>query len=109
MALRDDYEAAQVPMLPLLIGDRRAAWVIFAHTVVLVLLALVPAMYGMGWLYLAGAAIGGAMFVRTGIHLVRKPGQQAAMRNFHASLLQLTLLLVGAIADRWLLPTSLPL
>lgn len=109
MALRDDYQAARVPMLPLIIGDRRAAYVIFGHTVVLVALSLVPLAFGMGWLYLAGAASGGGLFVRTGINLVRRPDRQTAMRNFHASLLQLALLLIGAIADRWLLPTAMPL
>jgi len=106
MALRRDYEAANVPMLPLVIGDRRAAWVILAHTVLLALLALVPLAYGMGWLYLAGAVAGGGLFVHRGIALVREPGAKAAMANFHASLLQLALLLLGAIADRWLWPTS---
>jgi len=106
MALRRDYESAGVPMLPLVIGDRRAAWVILAHTVVLALLALVPVAYGMGWIYLAGAVVGGGMFVRTGIALVRDPGAKTAMTNFHASLMQLALLLLAAIADRWLWPTS---
>ena len=106
MALRTDYEAAKVPMLPLVIGDRAASWVILAHVVVLAVLALVPVFYGMGWVYLAGAAAGGILFTRTAIALVGRPGPELAKKNFKASLLQLALLLLAAIADRWLLPST---
>jgi heme o synthase len=105
-ALHRDYEGAGVPMLPVVIGDGAAAWVILAHTVTLSLLALVPFWYGMGWIYLAGAAAGGAYFTWRSIELVRRPCPPVAMRNFGASLMQLTLLLAGAIADPLLLGAS---
>lgn len=103
MALRNDYAAAGIPMLPVVVGDRRASWAILAHTVTLVLLSLLPAWYGMGAIYVVSAVSGGAYFVVTSVALVRDPGRPAAMRNFHASLLQLALLQVGAIADRVIL------
>jgi len=102
-ALREDYAAAGVPMLPVVVGDARAAWAILAHTIALVLLSLLPFWYGMGWIYLASAALGGAYFIGKSLALVRHPGRRAAMANFHASLLQLALLQVGAIADRVIL------
>jgi len=98
-ALREDYARAGVPMLPVVIGDSAAAKVILAHTVALVLLSLVPAFMGLGPIYLVAAAAGGALFVWRSIALVRDPGPRAAMRNFYASLVQLCLLLTGAIAD----------
>jgi len=101
-ALCDDYRAAGVPMLPVVAGAQAAAWVILAHTVVLVGLSLVPAFYGMGWLYLAAAVVGGVIFLRTSIVLAAAPSRRRAMANFHASLAQLGLLLAGAMADRWL-------
>jgi protoheme IX farnesyltransferase len=103
MALREDYAAAGVPMLPVVAGDARAAWAILAHTIALLLLSLLPLWYGMGWIYLASAAIGGALFVGKSAALVRNPSRRAAMLNFHASLLQLGLLQIGAIADRIIL------
>ena len=105
-ALHEDYAAARVPMLPVVIGDGAAAWVILGHTVVLSLLALVPFWFGMGWIYLAGAGAGGAYFVWRSIQLVRRPCPATAMRNFAASLVQLTLLLGGAIADSLLIGAS---
>ena len=65
----------------------------------LVLLALLPVAWGAGAFYLACAVAGGAYFLYRSILLVREPTQKNAIRNFLASLLQLTLLLVGAIVD----------
>ncbi len=101
--LQEEYRGAGVPMLPVVVGDRLAAWAILAHTVALGLLSLVPFFYGMGPIYLVGAAAGGAYFVVKSVALVRDPGIPAASANFKASLLQLSLLLLAAILDRALL------
>lgn len=100
MVTNDDYAKAGVPMLPVIAGDKLCAKVILAHTLVLSVLALIPVYYGMGVIYLAGAAVGGGLFTWTSIRLVRWPTRQNALRNFLASLLQLCLLLAGAIVDR---------
>ena len=101
--LHAEYRKADVPMLPVVVGDRAAAWATLGHTVALVLLSLLPAAYGMGPIYLAGAALGGAYFIVKSVAFVRDPGPKAAAVNFKASLLQLSLLLLAAIADRWIL------
>jgi protoheme IX farnesyltransferase len=101
MAVRDDYAAAGVPMLPVVVGDRRAGRIILAHTVLLVAVSLVPAAAGLGAIYLACAALGGAVFLWRSFQLARQPGPGAARANFAASLLQLGLLLAGAMADGW--------
>jgi protoheme IX farnesyltransferase len=100
MVSSDDYAHAGVPMLPVVAGRQFCAWVILAHTVALSLIALLPLWFGMGAIYAAGAVTGGAIFVFTSIALVRRPDRGHALRNFLASLLQLCLLLGGAIAER---------
>ena len=100
---KDDYAAAGVPMLPVVVNERTAARIILAHTVLLVGLSLTPVLYGLGWIYLLGAASGGGLFVWTSIGLVRNPSAKTAMTNFHASLVQLSLLLLAAILDAWLI------
>ena len=102
MAVREDYAAAGIPMLPVVCGDVVAARTILAHTTGLVALSLVPFWFGLGLVYLAGAAVGGALFLAASIRLARAPGPATAKANFQASLLQLSLLLLGAIADGWL-------
>ena len=98
-ALHEDYKRAGVPMLPVVVGDAKAAKIILAHTVVLVAVSLLPFAFGLGWIYLAGAVTGGALFIKRSIELVRDPGPKRAMTNFHASLIQLGLLLLAAIVD----------
>ena len=100
---RDDYAKVGVPMLPVVVHKQTAAYIILGHTVLLAGLSLLPFMYGLGWIYLLGAATGGAWFVWTSIGLARHPSPETAMTNFHASLLQLSLLLIAAILDAWLI------
>ena len=97
--LQNDYAEAGVPMLPVVVGPRKAAWATLAHTLVLVPLSLVPVAFGFGWIYFAAAASGGLYFIYRSVILVRQPTAAMAMANFRASLVQLTALLVGVIVD----------
>jgi len=99
IAWRADYAAAGVPMLPVVKGDAAAARAIFGHIVLLATASLAPALYSAGWIYLAGAAAGGALFLRYGWRLMRRPDAKSAMACFHASLAQLSILLVAAMLD----------
>lgn len=99
-ACKSDYQKAGVPMLPVLVDDRTATWVILGHVVTLVLLSLLPFFYGLGWIYLLGVVTGGAYFVRETLRLHYKPSIPQAWRTFAASIAQLGLMLVAAILDR---------
>ena len=99
IAYHKDYDAARVPMLPVVVGDERAANIILGSTILLVATSLMPVFYGMGWVYFIGAASGGAYFLAKSVQLARTPSRATAMSCFHASLMQLTLLLVAAILD----------
>jgi protoheme IX farnesyltransferase len=96
---RQDYADAGVPMLPVVHGDRVAALAIFGHTIPLVLLSLLPLAWGAGWFYAACALAGGGYFIRRAYLLVREQTPANAIRSFLASLLQLGLLLIGAIVE----------
>jgi heme o synthase len=72
---------------------------VLAGSAMLFVASLVPAVLGMGWLYLAAALGGGAYLVGRSLQLALAPSRRAAMVNFHASLIQLTLLLSAAIVD----------
>jgi heme o synthase len=100
-----DYRAAGVPMLPVVVGPERAAQVVLASTWVLTAVAVMPVFYGAGLIYLAGALTGGAYFVWRAHQLAAAPSRVTALRSFHASLVQLSTLLVAASMDVWV---SLP-
>jgi protoheme IX farnesyltransferase len=99
IAFREDYAAAGVPMLPVVVGDKRAAQIIFASTLTLVTASFLPLAFGLGAIYFAGAAAGGILFVQKAWCLMRNTSREAAMTCFHASLAQLTLVLTAAIID----------
>jgi len=96
---REDYAAANVPMLPVVTSPQTTARITFAHTLTLVVLSLAAAGFGLGPVYLAAAAAGGAWFVRASLRFLRRPTRETALANFHASLGQLGLLLLGVMFD----------
>ena len=97
---RDEYAGAGVPMLPAVAGDRVTARIVLAHTMLLVPCSIVPAFFGMGWIYLLGALIGGTWFLAASFRFASHPSRKTALQNFLASLGQLGILLTAALADR---------
>jgi len=102
-ACKQDYEAAKIPMLPVVVDAGIASRAILAHALALVVLSLSLVFFGMGWLYFLCAAGGGAYFVLACIRLVYRPTVSEGWKTFAASIVQLGLLLTGAILDNLLL------
>lgn len=93
---RDDYEAAHVPMLPVVATFTRTARDIFAYTVLLVATTLVlGAVAHLGPIYLVAAVALGAGFLAVALQLWRRATPKAAMRVFSYSISYLTLLFVA--------------
>ncbi|MBF0368890.1 MAG: protoheme IX farnesyltransferase [Magnetococcales bacterium] len=102
IALKPQYVSAHIPMLPVVAGEKVASRAILSNTALLVAASVVPFYYGMGWIYLAGALLGGGYFLAKSLQLAFNPGPALAMSNFRASLVQLMLLLSAVLADQWL-------
>lgn len=101
-ACKDDYRAAGIPMLPVVISETAAAQVILWHAIAMVALSILPVFFGLGWLYLAGALLGGSYFIYACARLTIKPSVPHAWRAFAASIVQLGLLLTVAMLDKLL-------
>jgi len=99
IAKHQDYAKAGVPMLPVVIGDKRTAVVVLGNTLILVGISVLPFFYGLSWLYLAGAVSGGGYFIYHNVKMIAEPTPKVAMKSFFASLVQLVLLLIGAVLD----------
>jgi protoheme IX farnesyltransferase len=102
-ACKKDYVKAGVPMLPVIVEEGVATRTIFGHAVLLVVLSLIPVFYGMGWVYFLGALSGVIYFIQASWKLMYKPSTSQGWRVFAASIVQLGLLLTGAILDNLLL------
>jgi protoheme IX farnesyltransferase len=100
LLIKRDYEAARIPMLPVVRGERETARQILLYTVALVALTLVPVLTGtFGPLYLAAAAILGAQFLRLAWKLRQDLTPRRASVLFHYSLAYLALLFVAMAID----------
>jgi protoheme IX farnesyltransferase len=101
MRLRGDYARARVPMLPVVRGDAAARRQILVYAVVLVALTLLVSLTGMlGQLYLAGAALLGALFIALALINLRSMRQRWSRWLFDYSIAYLGLLFVVMVADR---------
>ena len=103
IAKHQDYAKAGIPMLPVVIGDKSTAIVVMGNTLILVGISILPYFYGLNWIYLAGAVSGGAYFIYQNYKMILDPSPKTAMKSFFASLVQLVLLLLGAVLDVYLL------
>ncbi len=99
IANQAEYAAAGVPMLPVVIGNAKAARVVWWSTLALAITAVLPILFGAGVVYLVGALAGGGFFVYKALLLARSPTRATAMGSFFASLVQLSLLLLAATLD----------
>lgn len=99
IATRAQYEAAGIPMLPVVVGVARAARIVHLSAVLLVAATLVPLAFGAGWAYAVGAVVGGVHFLRKTAALARDPVRERAMASFFASMVQLSVLIVGILID----------
>jgi heme o synthase len=100
LLLREHYERADVPMLPVVRGDRETVRQILLYTVGLVAASVVPFAVGsFGAVYLVGAVLLGAAFLVLAARLQHRSTKRGAALLFHYSLLYLALLFVAAAVD----------
>ena len=96
LLIRREYEAARVPMLPVVRGERETTRQILVYTLALVALSLVPVF---GWVYLAAAAALGGGFLWLAWRLRADTTPRRAALTFHYSLAYLAVLFTAMAVD----------
>ncbi|MDQ3893299.1 MAG: heme o synthase, partial [Actinomycetota bacterium] len=100
LLIRRSYEAASIPMLPVVRGERETARQIVLYTSLLVPVTLLPFALGtLGTSYVAMALALGAAFVYLAWRLKREVTPARAALCFHFSLAYLALLFVAMAVD----------
>jgi heme o synthase len=100
LLIRRDYEAARIPMLPVVRGDRETTRQIVLYSLVLVGVTFVPVVWRLfGAVYLVSAAALGAWFLLLAWRLRVEPTPARASGLFHYSLAYLALLFVAMAVD----------
>jgi protoheme IX farnesyltransferase len=100
LLIKRDYQAAGIPMLPVVRGERETVRQIVAYTLVLIAVTLVPVAFGMfGAVYLVAAVVLGAAFLWLAWRLRRELVPARAAVLFHYSLAYLALLFIAMAVD----------
>ena len=99
MKIRDEYEQANVPMLPVVIGMRRTSKYILANTLILVPYSLMLYMFGMGLLYLGIASVSGGLMLLYHYKLTQNPTSDFAWRAYKVTAPYLTIIFLAVAID----------
>ena len=101
MMIKDDYAKAGVPMLPVLVGDAKCARCMMVNTVLLVISAALPVVFGaLGVIYLALSTALGLRFAWLNWKLVQDPSMAWARKVFFFSMNYLAGISVAIVLDR---------
>lgn len=101
---KDDYAAADVPMLPVTHGSEFTRWQILFYTIILCLVTLLPWITGMsGLAYLAGATILNVGFLGYALALVITRSATLPMPMFRYSIIYLMALFAFLLLDHYLI------
>jgi len=107
-----DYTKAGIPMLPVVVGEKKTAQYIALNTFLLVPLSLafvLPALGGFGIIYLVTAALLGLGMILVDLKLVANPTKAQAWTAFKFSSPYLAIVFLAMVLDVKLLPHYLPI
>src|SRR5437899_2239537 len=107
-----DYSKAGIPMLPVLVGEKKTAQYIALNTFLLVPLSLVfvlPPLGGFGIIYLVTAGLLGLGMILVDLRLVANPTKAQAWTAFKFSSPYLAIVFLAMVLDVKLLPHYLPI
>jgi len=100
LLIRRDYEAAHIPMLPVVRGESETTRQILLYSVVLVAVTLLPVLWWtLGVVYLVSALALGGWFLLLAWRLRAEPTPARASGLFHYSLAYLALIFVAMALD----------
>jgi protoheme IX farnesyltransferase len=99
MKIRDDYEGAKVPMLPVLIGMQKTSKYILANTAILLPYSLALYAFGLGLVYVAIAAASGGLMLAYHYKLTKNPTSDFAWKAYKVTAPYLTIIFVAIALD----------
>ena len=99
---KDDYVKVQLPMLPVVKGDRATLNQILVYTILLVALTLVLSFFGAGLVYTVAAAALGAVFIQKAVATRRNSTPKSQRGLFGYSIMYLLALFGTVIVEKLL-------
>ena len=100
LLMKDEYARVGVPMMPVVHGETETRRQIVLYTCLLVVLTMLPVVFGFFGAIYAVVALGlGGWFLHLAIRLQRRADRKAALRTYLYSLIYLAVLFGAMVAD----------
>jgi len=99
MKMKDEYSAAKVPMLPVLIGMEKTSKYILINTLILLPYSLMLYAFGMGLVYTAIAAASGGLMLVYHYKLTKLPTSEFAWKAYKVTAPYLTIIFLAVALD----------
>ena len=99
MKMKDEYSAAKVPMLPVLIGMQKTSKYILINTLILLPYSLMLYAFGIGLVYTAIAAASGGLMLVYHYKLTKEPTSDFAWKAYKVTAPYLTIIFLAVALD----------
>jgi len=96
---REEYASVQVPMLPVMVGNQRTATYIMINTAILLPYSVALAVFGLGLLYTAVAAVSGSIMLAYHYKLTKNPTPEFAWKAYKVTAPYLVVIFVALALD----------
>lgn len=97
---KNDYTRAGIPMLPVILTERKSVRVIAGTTLMMVIFSILPFFFKQfGLIYLVTASVFGAIMIALSVWLLTKPSEKASWTVFKFSSPYLTALFIAFMID----------
>jgi protoheme IX farnesyltransferase len=101
LMIKDEYAAVGIPMLPVVLGERQAAYQVVLYAILTVVISLIPVPMGeLRWVYLVVALLLGGLLLTRSLWLYRTLDRPQSLSLYKFSMLYLALLFVAMAIDR---------
>ena len=99
MKMKDEYSAANVPMLPVIIGMQKTSKYILVNTLILLPYSLMLYAFGLGIVYMVIAAIAGGLMLVYHYKLTKIPTSEFAWKAYKVTAPYLTIIFLAVALD----------
>ena len=99
MKMKDEYSAANVPMLPVIIGMQKTSKYILVNTLILLPYSLMLYAFGLGIVYMVIAVIAGGLMLVYHYKLTKTPTSEFAWKAYKVTAPYLTIIFLAVALD----------
>ena len=99
MKMKEEYAAAKIPMLPVLIGMQKTSKYILLNTAILLPYSVMLVAFGLGYVYLAVALVSGGLMLVYHYKLTKTPTSEFAWKAYKVTAPYLTIIFVAIALD----------